>query len=182
MSGTNAVVRLPAAGTLFGDAVTRYPEARITSIRSGVHEHDGRPIVDHMALVEGLPDSEVSAILLEWAARYGEAPQVLGGPLTLRLPIALDAGLGPTVAALLRLEEGAGDAFQRMRDGVVELWLPCATEADAAARCAELRRSMIGLPVLWLGTAKARPEDADCWSLLRMAAEDLVPDCLVAAA
>ena len=180
MAGTHVVVRLPGAGTLFGEAVARNPGARMTSIVAGRHEHDGRLFVDHLALVEGLPADEIGRLLLAWGKRYGEPPQVLGGPFALRLPIALDVQHTAAAATILRLEHELPDVSHRFADGTVELWSPCGTRDLAEHRAAQLANALASMPVLWLGTAEPRPEDADCWALLRAAAVDVVPDCLVA--
>lgn len=181
MAGTHVVVRIAAAGTLLGEAVARHPGSRVTCIVSGQHEHDGRAIIDHMALVEGLPPDEVAEILLGWEHRYGEAPQVLGEPYALRLPVALDLHLSAAAAAILRLEQELPGACCRVCDGEVEVWVACADVAEAERLCRDLRPVLQGMAVLWLGTAEPRPEDADCWSVLRMAAAHVVPDCLVTA-
>jgi hypothetical protein len=181
MAGTHAVVRIAAAGTLVGEAVSRHPGSRVTSIVSGQHEHDGRAIVDHMALVEGLPPDELAELLLGWEHRYGEAPQVLGEPYALRLPVAPDLHLSPAAAAILRLEQELPGACCRFREGAVELWVACASVEEAERLCRDLRPVLEGMPVLQVGTAEPRPEDLDCWSVLRLAATQVVPDCLVAA-
>ncbi|HJQ93742.1 MAG TPA: hypothetical protein VJ874_05600 [Candidatus Thermoplasmatota archaeon] len=181
MAGSHVVVRIAATGTLFGEAVARYPGSRVTAIVSGQHDHQGRAIVDHMALVEGLPREEVAEILLGWERRYGEAPQVLGEPHALRLPVALDLHHSPVASAILRLEQELPDACCRLRDGSVEVWKACASVDEAERLCRDLRPVLQGMPVLWVGTAEPRSEDADCWSVLRLAAAQVVPDCLLAA-
>jgi hypothetical protein len=180
MPGTHVVVKLPGTGTLFGEAVARNPGSRMTSVVAGRHEHQGRPFLDHLALVEGLPDDEVARLLLSWGKRYGEPPQVLGGPFALRLPIALDVQHTAAASTILRLEHELPDVSHRFAESTVELWSPCGTRDLAERRAAQLETMLRSMPVLWLGTAEPRPEDADCWSLLRTAAAEVVPDCLVA--
>ena len=177
MPGSYVVVRLPSQGTLIGEAVARHPGSAVTCVASGRHEHDGHPIVDHMALVEGLPDAELPGLLLGWKRLYGEAPQVLGGPFALRLPVALDGQHTPTVELCLRLGEILPEASQRIHGGVVELWGRCASPADAALQVARVRRALAGMPVLSIEAGEPQRRDVECWELLRVAAGDVVLDC-----
>ena len=179
MPGSYVVVRLPSDGTLIGEAVARHPGSAITCVVSGRHEHDGHAIVDHLALVEGLPDAELPGLLLGWKRLYGEAPQVLGGPFALRLPVALDGHHTPTVALCLRVGEILPDVCQRVENGVLELWGRCKGSADAAVQAARVRRALADLPVLSIEVAEPPRRDVECWELLRMAADDVVLDCQV---
>ena len=86
MAGTHVVVRMPAQGTLFGDATSLYPGSRLSAVVAGHRRLLGHDVVDHVAFVEGLPDRALAQVLLAWPQRYGEAPQALGGPFALRLP------------------------------------------------------------------------------------------------
>lgn len=180
MPGSYVVVRFPNRGTLVGEAVARYPGAEMTSIVAGRHEHAGRAFIDHLALIEGLPAAAVAELLLAWGRRYGEAPQVLGGPYALRLPIALDVHHTAAAAAILRLEQELPDVAHRFREAGVELWSPCGSPALAERRRARLREVLSGMPVTGIGTGEPSPDDLECWSLLRTAADGIVPDCLVA--
>jgi hypothetical protein len=177
MSAYFVVVRLPSQGTLLGDAVARHPGSTVTCIMSGQHQHEGRPIVDHVALVEGLPDAALSGVLLSWERQFGEAPQVLGGPFALRLPVALDGQHPPTVALCLRLKDILPDVAQRLHGDVMELWGRCDGAADAARRRDQVARAMAGYPDLSVDVAQPTAADLECWELLRVAAEDLVLDC-----
>ncbi|MFA5944977.1 MAG: hypothetical protein WC876_10995 [Candidatus Thermoplasmatota archaeon] len=173
------VVRLPSHGTLIGDAVARHPGSAVTCIGSGRHEHDGRSIADHVALVEGLPDAEISTLLLSWKRVHGEAPQVLGGPFALRLPVALDGDHTPTVALCLRLGEVLPNMAQRLQGGVLELWGCCANPTDAEEKRVGVQRILAGLPVLSVEVTAPSPQNLECWDLLRMAANEVVLDCQV---
>lgn len=180
MAGTYVYVSFAHSGTLFGEAVARHPGAEMTSIVAGRHEHAGRAFVDHLALVEGLPAPAVAELLLAWGTRYGEPPQVLGGPFALRLPIALDVDHTAAAATILRLEQELPDVGHRFRETGVELWSPCGTPALAERRSQQLRGILRGMPVSAVGTGTPPQDTLDCWAVLRMAAEDVVPDCLVA--
>ncbi|MHB1261569.1 MAG: hypothetical protein ACYC2H_07615 [Thermoplasmatota archaeon] len=182
MSGSYVVVRIPSRGTLLGEMVARHPGSRVTCIISGRHEHDGHPIVDHLALIEGLPDAELSGLLLGWKRMYGEAPQVLGGPFALRLPVALDGQHTPTVALCLRLGEVFPEVSQRLYGGMMELWGRCESPADAVVQGDRVRRVMTGFPVLSVDVGQPSHQDVECWELLRTAADDVVLDCQIVAA
>jgi hypothetical protein len=175
------VVRLPNHGTLLGEAVSRHPGSVVTCVTAGMHDHDGRPVVDHMALVEGLPDAAIASVLLAWSRQHGEPAQVLGGPYALRLPVALDAPHTDTVATCLRLAYELPDVTQRVYGDVLELWGACRSEEEARRRRDQIARAFAGPGILSVEVAQASPQDAECWSLLRAAAVDVVPDCLVAA-
>lgn len=181
MPGSYVVVRLPSHGTLLGEAVARHPGSAVNCIVSGRHEHGGRTIVDHLALVEGLPDAELSGLLLSWQRNYGEAPQVLGGPFALRLPVALDGQHTPTVALCLRLGEVLPDVAQRLQGGVMELWGRCDSPAEALVQSERVRRAMAGLPILSIETRNPTYPDLECWELLRLAADNVERDCQVLA-
>ncbi len=181
MSGSYVVVRLPSHGTLLGEAVARHAGSQVSCVVSGRHEHDGRLIADHFALVEGLPDAELSSLLLAWKRLYGEAPQVLGGPFALRLPVALDGHYTSTVALCLRLGEVLPHLSQRLYGGVMELWGRCESPSDAVVQGERVRRVMAGLPILSVEVAQPTQEDLVCWELLRSAAADVVLDCQVLA-
>lgn len=181
MPGTYVVVRLPSHGTLLGDMVARHPGSQVSCVLSGRHEHDGRPVLDHLALIEGLPDAELAALLMGWKRLYGEAPQVLGGPFALRLPVALDRQHDPTVALCLRLGEVLPGVSHRLYGGVVELWGRCETSAEAAAQGERIRRTLAGLPILSIDVAQPSAEDIECWDLLRAAADEVLLDCLAVA-
>ena len=173
--GSHVVVRIPHEGTLFGPVVARHPGSRVTAIVAGRRQEAGRHFVDHLALVEGLPDSEVAAVLLGWKRRYGESPEVLGGPFALRLPVDLGLRQPPTVSAMLRLAGALPGAGCVLEDGAAELWSPCGTPEQAERRCAQLRQELAGLEAS-VEAAEPRPEDADCWSVLRVAATELLAD------
>jgi hypothetical protein len=181
MVGSYVVVRLPSRGTLLGEAVARHPGSVVTCVTAGMHDHDGRPFVDHLALVEGLPDAAIASVLLAWSHQHGEPAQVLGGPFALRLPVALDAPHTETVATCLRLAYELPDVTQRLCGDVLELWGACRTPDEAQRKRDQIRRAFAGPGVLSVEVAHASRQDLECWALLRTAAVSVVPDCLVAA-
>lgn len=176
----HAVVRLPGSGTLLGEVVARHPSSLVTCVGLGRHSHASREVLDHLALLEGIPDHAVAQLLLAWARRYGEPPQVLGGPFALRLPV--DLGLRHThiEAACLRIGGRHPAVRMRLSGEALELWVPCASAAEASQVLGSLRELLHGIPVLSMFTADPQPEDVLAWSLLQEAAQSVVPDCLVA--
>jgi hypothetical protein len=180
MAGPFLVVRLPLDGTLVGQTVAQHPGARLSCVGAGLHEHDQRQVADHVALVEGVPDVAVAGMLLAWRTRYGESPQVLGGPFALRLPVDLAGDRTGVEAACLRLGASLPDPRQVVTADGLEIWSPYGSEDAAQLALAGLRPLMAGMPILWSGTAQARRDDLEAWSVLREAAVSLVPDCLAA--
>lgn len=171
MAGRYVVVRLPAAGTLFAEVLDTHPGARVTCIGLGRHAHEGRSLADHLALVEGLPDSAVAGLLLAWDRCYGEPPQALGGPFALRLPMDLTMDHSAVEAACLRLGAHLPDVRHRVAGGVLELWSPHGSEAEAEAALSRLRGLLAGMPVIAVATEEPRPDDAEAWAMLREAAD-----------
>lgn len=181
MAGPFVVVRFPLAGTLAGQTVAENPGARLSCVGAGAHEHDRRKMADFLALVEGVPDVAVARMLMAWRPRYGEAPQVLGGPFALRLPVDLGGDHTGVEAACLRLGASLPEACYVVASGGIEVWSRHGSEEAALRALAALQPILQGMPVVWAGTAQARPDDLEAWEVLREAAVGLMPDCLAAA-
>ena len=180
MSGAFVVVRLPSDGTLVGKLVAEHPGARLSCVSAGTHRHERRQLADHVALVEGIPEIAIARMLLAWRNRNGEAPQVLGGPFALRLPVDLGGAHSRAEAACLRLGASLPDPRQVVTADAIEVWSQFPTQAMAELALAGLRESLQGMPVLSADVERPRRPDLEAWSVLQEAAATLVPDCLAA--
>lgn len=168
MTGGCVVVRLPSRGTLFGDAMANHPGARITSVPTRRRDGASGPMTDLLALVEGLPDSALAAILLAWNRRYGEPVEVLGESFALRLPLNVDEVEQPA-STILRMGGSLPVLGNVAQDDWMEQWLRCASPEEAEALAARLRATIGSGPGVSVRTAEPRQKDEECWEVLRFA-------------
>lgn len=156
-------VRTPSGGTLVGDLVGRHPGSRATAVPCGP-ARGGR--LDDLALVEGIPPSEVAQLLLAWNLRYGLTAEVLGDPFALRLPVVVPAA-PPPWDAVLAAGEALPVAGTVVEGEAIEQWIRCADDAEARRCAARLRQALAGHPQAELHEATPRPHDLECWAVLR---------------
>jgi len=160
----HVAIRLPSAGTLLGDLVREHAGSRVTTIP--VARSPGR--VDHLALVEGVPDHAVAQMLLAWNLRYGVPAQVLGDPFALRLPVLVPAIGVPAIESLLAMDADLQVAGSVGEADWFEQWIAC-PDADAAHRLVARLRGRLGAHVLDVDVRAPRPQDLDCWAVLHEA-------------
>jgi hypothetical protein len=125
-------------------------------------------MVDLLALVEGLPDEALGALLLAWNRRYGEPVQVLGESFALRLPLKVDMVRHPA-SDILQMDERLPVIGNVAQGDWMEQWLGCASAAEAEALADRLRKALGAASGVVVRTAEPRPQDADCWEVLRFA-------------
>lgn len=164
------VVSLPSQGMLLGDVVGRHAGARLSAVEVGRHIGLHGPVVEFLALAEGIPDHDIANVLLAWNLRYGEPAHALGGPFALRLPVAVDDVPASALATMLRW--GGPPALDTVvSDRRVEFWLACTSLDDAQALERRLGGLMRGVQGARVERRDPPPRDAECWGLLRLAAE-----------
>jgi hypothetical protein len=159
------VVRLPSTGTVFGEVVRDHPGSRVTSIQLSSTDDE----LTLLALVEGLPEPAVAQALLGWNLRYGRPAHVLGDAHALRLP--LDPRATPAAMAELLRTQGLHVAGNVLGDGWAEQWIVCPDVRSAERLSAELALRLETWPGVEVRLGRPRPHDAECWGVLRMAAE-----------
>lgn len=169
MAPTCVVVRLPNAGTLLGDAMARHEDARVTSVPMSWTSGPDGSWMEVLALVEGLSDDDLAALLLAWNRRYGRPAQVIGEAFALRLPVRLDAVRAPGIADVMRLSSDLPVLGSVAEDGWAEQWFRCADAREAEEVAGRLRRVLRGVPGAEVRVAAPRQRDLSCWEVLHFA-------------
>ena len=129
MAEVHVRVRIPSAGTAAGDFVAAHPDARLTCIETSRRDGQGGPLIDHLALVEGVPADGIDALLDDWDRRYGVRAELAARTaFAMRLPLPV-ARLRPEVAARLKvLDLQGGTHLGHVLSGPhCDLWIECAT-------------------------------------------------------
>lgn len=150
-----------------------HPDARMACIETGRSVRPDGPLIDHFALIEGLPDRAIGELLLAWDHTYGlPATFANGSSLAVRLPLPVSR-LGPEVIARLKaLDLGSGTPVGHVLQGpYCDLWIACGT-ADAAARVADDARLQLPVAVgALISIGEPSVADQECWAALRLADE-----------
>ncbi len=158
-----------------GHRVTRFEDAgilrdadlpsdtRMTCILLARRNGPVGPVVELLALLEGLDDAAVGRFLLRWNLRQGLPASVLGGPFALRLPILLARVGNPDAARFLgNLRDTDGLVLQGT---ALEGWQALPAGEAAAAPHAE------GAGSASVRVAAPSRADLECWEALRLAAD-----------
>lgn len=172
MSGTFVVVRLPSAGMVFGEVLSRHPGSRLTSVPIARQEAAGHHgVLELLALVEGLPDAALASALLSWNRVYGRPAHVIGESFALRLPMDVDAVHSRATARLLEADRALRVEGNVMEGQWTEQWIACPSEAEADAMAGRMRQLLAGDPGVEVRTAEPKRHDLECWEVLRFAGE-----------
>ncbi len=170
------VVRLPSAGTLLGDAVRAHPYARVTSVPTAWNFGDPQgSSMELLALVEGLSDPELAALLLAWNRRYGRPAEVLGESFALRLPVRLDAVSAPGMRQLLNLDPELPLLGSVAEEDWVEQWFACRDAGEAESVAARLRQVLRAVSGVEIAIRVPRQQDLACWEVLHFASGTTPP-------
>ena len=169
MADLHVRVRIPSAGTAAGDFVAAHPDARLTCIETRRHDGKDGPVIDHLALVEGVPADRIEALLDDWDRQYGLPAQLAAGTaFAMHLPLPV-ARLRPEVAARLKvLDLQGGLHLGHVLFGPhCDLWIECASPAKAVALADEARLRLPQGALVSIGHPS--PSDLECWAALRLA-------------
>jgi len=170
--GDHVVVSLPSEGLLAGDVVRRFQGSKLTGVVVG---STSGPVLEFVALLEGVPKHAVAGLLLEWNLRYGLPCHVLGDALALRLHLPVDR-LDPGAAALLGAAQGLDVAATVFHADRLEQWFDCQSAAQAQRTADRLRLRLKDVRGALVETRSPTVQDLECWQVLRLAAEVSPPN------
>lgn len=171
MGGSHVRVRLPSAGTVAGDFVSRHPDARMACIEAARSQSPLGPVVEHLALLEGVRDDAVGGLLDAWRGTYGIPAQPQGTPFAVRLPLPLRHGLPEAVARLHELDLAGSQALGHVLHGEhCDFWIDCGSGEGALKLCDRARLHLPpGVGIVTVG--EPARGDVECWAALRLALE-----------